>query len=130
MDADRRGRGELGRAIVEMLDAAGAPMTPAQVRQGLGADLAYTTVMTVMARLADRGVLVRHRAGRGYAYTTQPDHAEVTARQMHRLLDTDDDRDGVLVRFVHRLSAEDEQLLARLLGQLNAQPDPDGGGRR
>ena len=30
--------------------------------------LAYTTVMTVMARLADKGILKRHRACRGYVY--------------------------------------------------------------
>jgi predicted transcriptional regulator len=120
---DRRGWGELGRAIVELLNAAGGPMTPAQMREALGTDLAYTTVMTVMARLADRAVLVRQRAGRGYAYTTQTDRAEVTARQMHRLLDTDEDREGVLARFVDRLSADDEQLLARLLGQMNAQSE-------
>jgi predicted transcriptional regulator len=122
LDVDRRGWGELGSAIVEVLDASGVPMTPAQVREALGTDLAYTTVMTVMARLADRAVLVRHRAGRGYAYTRQPDPAEVTARHMHRLLDSDDDREGVLARFVGRLSVDDEQLLARLLGQVNAQP--------
>jgi predicted transcriptional regulator len=123
VDVDRRRWGELGRAIVEVLDAAETALTPTQVREGLGTDLAYTTVMTVMARLADRGVLVRHRAGRGYAYARQPDPAEVTARQMHRLLDTDDDREGVLARFVHRLSADDEQLITRLLSDLNARPD-------
>jgi predicted transcriptional regulator len=122
LDVDRRGWGELGSAIVEVLDASGVPMTPAQVREALSTDLAYTTVMTVMARLADRAVLVRHRAGRGYAYTRQPDRAEVTAHHMHRLLDSDDDREGVLARFVGRLSVDDEQLLARLLGQVNAQP--------
>ncbi|MDT5023656.1 MAG: hypothetical protein QOE61_82 [Micromonosporaceae bacterium] len=122
MDVDRRGWGELGRAIVAVLDAAGTPLTPALVREALGTDLAYTTVMTVMARLAERGVLLRHRAGRGYAYTRQPDPAEVTARHMHRLLDTDDDREGVLARFVHRLSADDEQLITRLLSDLNARP--------
>jgi predicted transcriptional regulator len=130
VDVDRRGWGELGRAILEVLDTAGAAMTPAQVREALGSDLAYTTVMTVMARLADRGLLARNRAGRGYAYTTQPDRAEVTARQMHRLLDTDDDREGVLARFVHRLSADDEQVLARLLSQIDAQADPNDSGRR
>lgn len=35
--------------------------------------------MTVMSRLTDRAVLVRQPAGRGYAYTTQIDRAEVAA---------------------------------------------------
>jgi len=32
------------------------------------APLAYTTVMTVMTRLAEKGVLIRSKVGRGYAY--------------------------------------------------------------
>ena len=32
------------------------------------APLAYTTVMTVMTRLAEKGVLIRRKVGRGYAY--------------------------------------------------------------
>lgn len=31
--------------------------------------LAYTTVMTVLARLYDKGLLDRSKVGRGYAYT-------------------------------------------------------------
>jgi predicted transcriptional regulator len=125
VDDDRHIRGELGRAIVDVLDGADGPLTPAQVRAALGTERAYTTVMTVMARLADRGVLVRHRAGRGYAYTTHPDRAEVTARQMHRLLDTDEDRSAVLARFVHGLTSDDEQTLVQLLTEINSRPNTE-----
>lgn len=37
--------------------------------------LAYTTVMTVLARLYDKGVLDRERRGRGYDYTPLFDEA-------------------------------------------------------
>jgi predicted transcriptional regulator len=130
VDADRHGWGALGRAIVEILDAADGPQTPAQVRAALGGDRAYTTVMTVMARLAERGVLVRHRAARGYAYTRQPDRTEVTARQMHRLLDTEADRYAVLARFVDQLSPGDEQILAHLLTEISSTGDADAEARR
>jgi predicted transcriptional regulator len=90
-------------------------MTPAQVRDHLGGDLAYTTVMTVLARLAEKGVVTRRRVGRAYAYSAVADEAEVTARQMQRLLDTGDDRAAVLSRFVGVLSTEDERLLVDLL---------------
>jgi predicted transcriptional regulator len=129
MDADRHGWGELGRAIVDILDRADGPQTPAQVRAVLGGDRAYTTVMTVMARLADRGVLVRRRAGRGFAYAHQPDPTEVTARRMHRLLDTEPDRQAVLARFVDGLSAGDEQILAQLLVEATSPPEPSVGDR-
>jgi len=121
----RRGRGDLAQAILDVLGAAGEPRTPAQVRDALGGDLAYTTVMTVMARLHDRGLLARERTGRAYAYTPLGDPAQVTARRMHRILSVDTDRAGVLARFVDGLTPEDEQVLRGLLDQLTTDT-PDG----
>ena len=115
MDASRRSRGTLEQEVVAALAATDQPMTPAQVRDQLGADLAYTTVMTVLARLAEKGLVTRERAGRAYAYTAVRDQDEITARQMQRLLDTRDNRAAVLSRFVGVLSAEDERLLTDLL---------------
>ena len=110
----RRPRGTLEQEVVAALAASPAPMTPAQVRDQLGGDLAYTTVMTVLARLSDKGLVTRERVGRAYAYAAVRDEAEVTARQMQRLLDAGDDRAAVLSRFVGVLS-DDEQLLTELL---------------
>ena len=67
--------------------------------------------MTVLARLCDKGVVTRWRAGRAFAYQAVIDEDEITARQMRRLLDARDDRAAVLSRFVHP-SADDERLLA------------------
>ncbi len=120
----RRGYGDLAQAIMTVLEGARSPMTPAQVRDALGGELAYTTVMTVMARLHERGLLSRTRAGRAYAYAPVGDPAQVTARRMHRLLDVDADRAGVLARFVDGLSDQDERLLRDLLDQLG---NPDAG---
>jgi predicted transcriptional regulator len=111
----RRPRGILEQEVVAALAASRAPMTPAQVRDALGGALAYTTVMTVLARLSDKGLVTRERVGRAYAYTAVQDEAEVTARQMQRLLDARDDRAAVLSRFVGVLSGDDEQLLIDLL---------------
>jgi predicted transcriptional regulator len=90
-------------------------MTPGQVRAALGGDLAYTTVMTTLARLSEKGVVTRHRAGRAYAYQAVVDEDEIAARQMQLLLDTRDDRAAVLSRFVGTLSDDDERLLTELL---------------
>jgi predicted transcriptional regulator len=125
----RRGYGDLAQAILDQVGRSGGPMTPAQVRDALGGDLAYTTVMTVMARLHDRGLLTRRRAGRAYAYTAVGDPAQITARRMHRLLDVDTDRAGVLARFVDGLSSADERLVRELLGQIAADGDDSEGGR-
>jgi predicted transcriptional regulator len=115
VDTGRRPRGTLEQEVVAALAAASAPMTPAQVRDHLGGDLAYTTVMTVLARLSDKGLVTRQRIGRAYAYTAVRDEAEITARQMQRLLDAGDDRAAVLSRFVGVLSNDDERLLIDLL---------------
>ncbi|WP_229703711.1 BlaI/MecI/CopY family transcriptional regulator [Streptomyces albiflavescens] len=62
-------------------------MTVRQVLGVLNADraqpLACTTVMTVMSRLAEEGVLDRAPQGRGYAYTSAvPDEAALTVREV------------------------------------------------
>jgi predicted transcriptional regulator len=115
MDDRRRARGSLEQEVVAVLGAASGPMTPARVRDALGDDLAYTTVMTVLARLHDKGVVTRSRFGRAYAYQLAGDDAEVTARRMRRLLDAGEDRARVLSRFVQALSPDDEAVLAELV---------------
>jgi len=126
----RRGYGDLAQAILNLVGQAGAPVTPAQVRDALGRELAYTTVMTVMARLYDRGLLARKRSGRAFAYTVVGDPAQVTARRMHRILDVDADRAGVLARFVDGLTGEDEQLVRALLDQIATEQGDRAGGER
>ncbi|MER6540175.1 BlaI/MecI/CopY family transcriptional regulator [Streptomyces sp900105755] len=118
----RRARGELESGVLATLWAAAEPLTARQVQERLPGDLAYTTVLTILSRLHDKGVLVRHRAGRGYAYAPVRDEASDTAQRMHTLLERGSDREAVLSRFVSELSAEDEQLLQRLLGEHDGGP--------
>ena len=113
----RRGWGDLVQAIVAVLEQAAPPMTPAQVRHALGGGMAYTTTMTVLARLYDKGIVSREPAGRAFAYRLIGDPALVTARRMHRLLDVEPDRAYVLAHFIGGLRGEDEALLRRLLDQ-------------
>src|SRR5262245_56243138 len=111
----RRSRGDLEQQVFAVLAEAGRPMSTAEVRDALHADLAYTTVMTVLVRMHAKGTVTRDRAGRSYAYTAVVDEAEVAARQIDRLLSARDDRAAVLARFVGGLSAEDSRLLGDLL---------------
>jgi predicted transcriptional regulator len=114
---ERRSRGSLEQSILDVVARSKVAMTPGEVRDQLGADLAYTTVMTVMARLAEKHLLVRERLGRGYVYVAVTDEAEVTARQMQKLLDAQNDRAAVLARFVGTLQPGDEALLVDLLAR-------------
>jgi predicted transcriptional regulator len=125
-DMRRRSRGDLEQQVFAVLAEAGRAMSTAEVRDALQADLAYTTVMTVLVRMHAKGTVTRDRAGRSYVYTAVVDEAEVTARQIDRLLSARDDRAAVLARFVGGLSAED----SRLLGDLLRAGDDDENGRR
>jgi predicted transcriptional regulator len=123
----RRERGQLEREVLAVVAAADHPLTPRDVVARLGQPLAYTTVMSTLARLHDKGALSRHPAGRAHAYAVvaSPDgiEAALTARQMTRLLDGGADRALALARFVAELRPEDEQLLIDLLAD---HPPPDG----
>ncbi|MEV7980217.1 BlaI/MecI/CopY family transcriptional regulator [Streptomyces sp. NPDC086519] len=112
---ERRPAGELEASVMAALWAAGAPQTPGQVQRSLGTDLARTTVTTILTRLHDKGVVERHRQGRGYAYVPVQDAQGLTAKRMHTELDRDNDRETVLARFVAQLSPDDERVLRTLL---------------
>jgi predicted transcriptional regulator len=116
-----REAGALEQEILLSLAAHRRPMTAAEVLKDLGGPLAYTTVMTTLARMHAKQALCRELRGRAYAYTLREGmataQASMTAHQMRRLLDRDDDRARVLAQFVAQLSPEDERVLHDLLGQ-------------
>jgi predicted transcriptional regulator len=116
----RRPAGALESEVLASLWAAGRPLTPRQVQQELGEGLAYTTVMTALTRLHDKGAVERRREGRAYAYTPVLDQAGIAAARMREMLDSGDDRAAVLARFAGTLSAEDTSLLARMLQDLDS----------
>ncbi|WEO93885.1 BlaI/MecI/CopY family transcriptional regulator [Streptomyces sp. FXJ1.172] len=128
--AGRRARGELESDVLAALWAADEPLAARQVRERLPGDLAYTTVLTILTRLHEKGMLVRHREGRGYAYEPARDEASHTAQRMHSLLVGGADREAVLASFVSELSAQDEHLLQQLLSGQEETPAESERSRR
>jgi predicted transcriptional regulator len=122
--AARRAHGTLESAVLAVLWDAGAPLSPAEVRERLTAqngngaadELAYTTVVTILSRLFEKDALSRERDGRTFRYAPVADEAGLAARRLSALLDQAADRDAVLSRFVEDLPGRDEQLLRALLG--------------
>jgi predicted transcriptional regulator len=112
----RRAAGELEAAALAVLLAADRSLTPAEVLDRLGGGLAYSTVVTILSRLHAKGVLTRLRSGRAYSYAPVADEPGLAARRMRGVLDAEADREAVLARFVSELSAADEHLLRRMLG--------------
>jgi len=115
--ARRRAAGELEAAVLAVLQAAGSALSPGEVRDRLGGELAYTTVVTILSRLHAKGVLERRKAGRAFRYAPVADEPGLAARRMARVLDAEPDRETVLARFVSGLSDADEDLLRRMLGE-------------
>ncbi|MFJ2645160.1 BlaI/MecI/CopY family transcriptional regulator [Streptomyces sp. NPDC087420] len=111
----RRAPGELENEVLTALWAVGGPATAATVREHVAGNPAHTTVLTILSRLHDKGLVSRERAGRGHAYTPVRDEAGHTAAGMRALLEKGGDRAAVLAKFVSGLPAEDEELLERLL---------------
>src|SRR4051794_5468223 len=86
------------------------PMTVREVHQELARerhrDLAYTTVMTVLDRLAKKGVVRQIKDGRAYRYAPVQSRAEMTAALMMDALSGTPDRDAALAHFVGQLPPE------------------------
>jgi predicted transcriptional regulator len=113
----RRDRGALEAQILAIMAVADRPLTPGEVAELLDACLAYTTVMTVLARLCQKGALTRVRQGRAFAYSFIRDEDARRALRMRKMLDECTDRTSVLAHFVGELSDEDEVILQQLLRQ-------------
>ena len=98
---------------MELLWAADGPRSVRDVLEALNAGrrpaLAYTTVMTVLARLAEKGVLERKPVGRGYVYTPAvTDEAGIAVRGVVR-----DYGEAAFAHFVEQAKA-DPRLYRRL----------------
>lgn len=79
--------------------------------------LAYTTVMTVMSRLADKGLLIVNKQGKTYhyrpAYSREAFEAQAVGQVVQSLI-TDFGGEIAISQFVEQLLATDPEQLARL----------------
>ncbi|WTX92757.1 BlaI/MecI/CopY family transcriptional regulator [Streptomyces sp. NBC_00637] len=96
------------------LRAADGPLTPAAARPALGADLARTTVTTILTRPHAKGAVTRAYADRGCVHSPAQDAPGLTARRTHAELDTDADRSTALTRFAAGLAPKGRDFLRTL----------------
>ena len=99
--------GDLEREVMAQLWAAGEPLTVRQVHERLSdRGPAYTTVMTVLDRLAKKSVGVQERDGRAYRYAPAQTREQMTAGLMLDALGDTPDRDAALAYFVGQIPPE------------------------
>lgn len=105
--------GPLEYEVMQVLWAADEPLPVRAVLERLNErrrpPLAYTTVMTVLARLSEKEIVRRQRAGRGYVYEAAlPNEAAIAVRETMR-----DFGDAAVVHFIDQ-ARSDPRLRRRL----------------
>jgi len=124
MDGETQGRRDFGSLEGEVMKAVwrvGRPVAVRDVVKDLNSSrsepLAYTTVMTVMSRLAAKDVLSRHKVGRGYVYEANaPDAAGIAVKDVLRA-----HGDAAVAHFVDQ--ARGDPALLRRLRRLLSEAD-------
>jgi predicted transcriptional regulator len=110
--------GELERAIMEVLWRTDSALTVRQVSNGLPQNLAHTTVMTVLDRLAKKGFARRERDGRAWRYRPAATREAYVAELMLTALAQTGDRDAALARFAQSVSGAEAEVLRDALSRL------------
>jgi predicted transcriptional regulator len=110
----------LGGLEAELLEALWTTDEPLGARELAsmiaGPPRAYTTVVTVLTRLVDKGLVERIGDGRRYVYRATGDPDQLTARAIEELLAVADDRRAVLTHlFTDTQDPELRAELARLI---------------
>src|SRR5262249_58817328 len=81
-------------------------------------DLAHTTVMTVLDRLAKKGFARRERNGRAWHYRAAESREAYVTELMLSALDQTGDRQAALAKFARSVSGTEAQALLRALRTL------------
>jgi len=117
--------GDLERAVMDHLWDTGEPQTVRQVHDVLRArrELAYTTVMTVLQRLARKGLVAQIRDDRAHRYAFVHGRDELVAGLMVDALDEaagPGGRQAALMHFVERVGSDEADALRRALADLDS----------
>ncbi|MGW4501265.1 BlaI/MecI/CopY family transcriptional regulator [Micromonospora sp. NPDC004336] len=112
--------GDLERAVMDVLwdsvPATSDGITVREVADALdGRELAYTTVMTVLDRLAGKGMVQREREGRAWRYRAAASREAHIAQLMLDALDLGGSRDAALVRFARSVTGTEAEVLRAAL---------------
>jgi predicted transcriptional regulator len=120
--------GELERAIMDVLWETEGPLTVREVSVRLpDRNLAHTTVMTVLDRLAKKGFARRQRDGRAWRYCPAATREAYVAELMLTALDQTGDRSAALARFARSMSGPEAEALRDALETLGGDEDEGTG---
>ncbi|WP_225848117.1 BlaI/MecI/CopY family transcriptional regulator [Streptomyces sp. HPF1205] len=125
--------GELEDAVMTRVWEWNRPVTVREVLEDLSQDrtIAYTTVMTVMDNLRQKGWLRRTEEGRAYRYEAVSTRAAYAAALMNEAWSASDNPAAALVHFFGMMSAEQREALRdamRIIQSVDPSgpPEPEG----
>jgi predicted transcriptional regulator len=116
--------GELENEVMTRLWQWNRPVTVREVLEDLlqERELAYTTVMTVMDKLFQKGWLRREQDGRAFRYEPVSSREAYTAALMNDAWATSDNPAAALVHFFGMMSPEQQEALRDALRVVAPQP--------
>lgn len=116
--------GELESEIMEIIWRQKNPVSVKDITEILSKKrkIAYTTVMTIMSRLVNKGVLVRHLTGVSYLYKPKVTKEQFIAKAVHGIFSTAVSTLGeeVLTHFIkeiRKISPQKRQQLLKILDE-------------
>ncbi len=115
--------GELESEIMEIIWSGKDALAVKDITEILNKkrQIAYTTVMTIMGRLANKGLLVRHLQGTSYLYKPKFSREQFVAKAVHNIFSSTVSTLGeeVLTHFIKEIqknSPKKRQELLKILG--------------
>lgn len=116
--------GPLETRLLELLWTQRRPATVAHIRRALP-ELAYTTIMTTLDRLYRKGLLLRDKEGRAYAYAPRYTRGELLGEMISghiaALLQAAEEGTALLSTLVRTVGRTDAALLEELDALLQAE---------
>jgi predicted transcriptional regulator len=118
--------GDLERAIMDVLWETDTSLTVREVSARLTErNLAHTTVMTVLDRLAKKGFARRERDGRAWRYRPAATRETYVAELMLTALEQTGDRTAALTRFAQSVSGVEAEALRDALEVIEGSGEKD-----
>lgn len=108
----RRNNGELENAVLTALWGRGESMSVNELKEAVSPPTpAYTTMMTVLTRMEDKGLIGRERVSRSLMISAVHSQAATAASAMSRTLHETADSHEALMSFVGSLDDDEIEVL-------------------
>ena len=109
--------GGLESEVMDLLWDADEPQSVRDLvdRFECGAPKAYTTILTVVTHLHEKGWVQREKRSRAYIYSPSRSRDEATSLAMRELLDNSNDSVSALLHFAQNVSDDEYEALRRAL---------------